>query len=1310
MDRQKTGGLMLLANIQIDLTNRPHVLSASDGIEALLGFKPEDFLSSRVSLQERIHPHDADIAAILFSPAIEEPAGAFNIRLRHADGRIRCIKGHYTKKAAPSGEVILDLLLQDAKSLWKHPSRQIETVNFRALLENTDDFIFFKDRNHVFTGASRNMMTSLNPDRPCSCLLGLTDYDIFPEEFADMYYRLEKQVFAGMDVVREIQDSQGIDGKRGWIDNRKYPIRDDKGEIVGLFGVVRDIAEQVKAESALRESEASLATAQARAHLGSWELDLKTMTGHWSAETSRLYYRDPAQSAPGFAEFLERVHPEDRALSLDALRRIQETDAPFEFEYRTNPSLGPLRQLSTTAYTIRDAAGQAVRIEGTTLDITDRKLAEETLAKSTERLLRAQQVAGVGFLDWDLQTNEILLSDETCRLYGIAKTDYRTSPELVAGIVHPNDRELVRRGLESALQGEGPYDLEHRIVRPDGTILWTHSQGELFCGADSKPKTLLGTTLDITRSKLAEAALRESQELLQLFIEHAPAALAMLDREMRYKAVSRRWLEMHSLAGREIVGHSHYEILPEVPETWRDLHRRVLSGESVSPGEDLLVRADGSKQWVRREILPWYSSDGAIGGIVIFSEDITQKREADERLRLAASVFTHAREAILIASVDGTILDVNDTFTHITGYSRDEVVGHNPRLLSSGLHGKDFYGEMWRALDEKGQWSGEIWNRKKNGEIFAEMLTISAVQDAAGNARQYVALFSDITLLKEHERQLEHIAHYDVLTSLPNRVLLGDRLHQAMVQSHRRKQLLAVAYLDLDGFKAVNDRYGREVGDLFLAVLASRMKQALREGDTLARLGGDEFVAVLLDLDDADASVPVLDRLLEAAAEPTQVRDVVLQVSASVGVTFYPEAEDVDADQLLRQADQAMYEAKLAGKGCYHIFDPRQDRNVRGHHENLAHIRQALAAREFVLYYQPKVNMRTGPVVGAEALIRWQHPVRGLQPPKVFLPVIEDHPLAIELGEWVIDSALAQMELWRQSGLEIPVSVNVGALQLQQANFVDRLRALLAAHPLVKPFNLELEVLETSALEDVVKISQVFNACAELGVSFALDDFGTGYSSLTYLKRLPANLLKIDQSFVRDMLDDPEDLTILEGVLGLAGAFRRQVIAEGVETLDQGLMLLLLGCELAQGYVIARPMPAADLPGWAASWSPDPLWSNVSSMNHEDRPLLYAAVEHRAWAAAFEAYLRGVNQSPPSMDRYTCRFGEWLNTERPAARGSLPAFQAMEATHFNFHALAAEILELHAQGRNSEGLARLGELHDMCNALLDQLKNFRQII
>jgi diguanylate cyclase (GGDEF)-like protein/PAS domain S-box-containing protein len=643
----------------------------------------------------------------------------------------------------------------------------------------------------------------------------------------------------------------------------------------------------------------------------------------------------------------------------------------------------------------------------------------------------------------------------------------------------------------------------------------------------------------------------------------------------------------------------------------------------------------------------------------------------------------------------------------ITGYSREDVIGKNPGMLSSGRQGPEFYARMWESLHEHDFWQGEIWNRRKNGEAYAEMLSISLVRDNKGKLQQHIGIFSDITYLKTHEAELNRIAHYDTLTGVPNRRLLSDRLEQAIVRSRRSAIPMALCYLDLDGFKAINDRHGHGIGDQLLIELTLRMKEELREGDTLARVGGDEFVVVLSDFTDVAASIPMLDRLLAAASRPVMVGDLALQISASIGVTFYSQAEEVDADLLLRQADQAMYQAKLAGRNRYHIFDAEQDRSVRDHHESVERLRLALAANEFVLYYQPKVNMRTGAVIGIEALIRWQHPELGLQVPAFFLPTIEEHPLAIAIGEWVINSALTQISQWRANGLAIPISVNVGALQLLHPDFISRLRGILAAHPDIKAGDLELEVLETSALEDLAQASLVIEACRELGVVFALDDFGTGYSSLTYLKRLPVAHLKIDQSFVRNMLGDPNDLAILEGVLGLATAFRRQVIAEGVETVEHGTMLLQLGCELAQGFGIARPMPAARVPDWVKNWKPDPAWAGLPSISREDLPLLFAGIEHRAWIASMEKCLED-NRQYVALDRLQCRLGQWLESDGLGRYGAHPAFSVIGHLHSAIHTLADELIDLQARDQNQEALTRLPELHEFRDALLVQLKLLRQ--
>ncbi|MEH6556294.1 MAG: EAL domain-containing protein [Oceanicoccus sp.] len=686
-------------------------------------------------------------------------------------------------------------------------------------------------------------------------------------------------------------------------------------------------------------------------------------------------------------------------------------------------------------------------------------------------------------------------------------------------------------------------------------------------------------------------ALKERETNLQSIFDAIPAAIIFTDPERNIARVNRSMEVIFGYDINELAGKTT-SILYERSEDYEWLGRirfNRTDADKLKQFEVSFQRKDGSTFIGETHSTAVNSDDGQLLGFIGVTTDISERQKDKEKLELAASVFTHAREGIMITDANASIIEVNNTSTEISGYSRDEIIGKNLRMFTTDRQSPEFYAEITQSILTTGHWTGEIWNRRKNGEAYAVLQYIDAVRDENGAIKNYVAMSSDITLMKEHQDQLERSAHYDPLTNLPNRVLLADRLGQAMLRCQRHQQSLAVVFLDLDGFKVVNDTYGHDIGDELLIALSQHMKETLREGDTLSRFGGDEFVAVLADLSKAEDCEPVLERLLKAAATPTTVSDAVIKVSASIGVTLYPQ-DGVDADQLMRHADQAMYVAKQAGKNRYNLFDTEQDKAVRVQRESLGDIHSALKRQEFVLHYQPKVNMRSGEVIGVEALIRWQHPIRGLVPPLEFLPTIEGHAISLEIGEWVIDTALTQINLWQCMGVGLSVSVNISAYQLQQDNFVTRLATLLAAHPEVNPCSLELEILETSALSNISEVSEIMNACRELDVRFALDDFGTGYSSLTYLRRLPAHLIKIDQSFVRDMLNDADDLAIIEGVIALAKSFKRDVIAEGVETIEHGAALLKLGCELAQGYGIAKPMPAGDVPPWISDWKPDASW------------------------------------------------------------------------------------------------------------------------
>jgi diguanylate cyclase (GGDEF)-like protein/PAS domain S-box-containing protein len=1041
-----------------------------------------------------------------------------------------------------------------------------------------------------------------------------------------------------------------------------------------------------------------------------------------SDAVSSILYVSPEDVREDASNAFAMVHPDDLADLVASIQTSAQALTSWQCEYRVRFADGTDRWLSGNALPEREADG-SVLWHGFINDVTERKQAEETIARSAEenRILLNSIQTQIWYLSDDHTygaVNKAHAEFNGLKIEDMAfKNIYDFFPEDVVEVCRQGNVAVFTTGKPVRSEEWMPHVTGGRRLlsilkspksRADGTVEY------VVCAAE-----------DITEQRRAEDALREQRDFSESLIdtlqrreqsleENRQALADVLDNAsihiwafdgIRYSYLNKAYYDFTGLrTDQELALETwtqfvHPDDLASAGAVWQD----ASAAKTTHDNYFRLRHVGGEYHDFWCHAVPIFDRNGEFTHFQGFNVDITDRKQAESRQRLAASVFTHASEGIMITTADGTIIDVNDAFTRITSYAREEVLGRNPRLLTSGQQGCEFYESMWRSLREDGHWSGELWNRRKNGDVFAAWQTINAVRDPQGNTQHYVSLFSDITALKEHECQLEHLARYDLLTALPNRGLLADRLHQAMAQTLRRTQLLGLAYLDLDGFKDINDHHGHATGDQVLIAVAERMQSVLREGDTLARLGGDEFAVVLVDLTDIDASVTLFNRLLAATAEPLRIGDLIVRVSVSIGATFYPQADEVSGDQLLRQADQAMYQAKQFGKNGFCLFDAEQDRNIRGHHDSLERIRQALNAREFLLYYQPKINLRTGTLMGCEALIRWQHPEHGLLAPALFLPTIENHPLAITLGDWVIETALTQMDTWRTLGLDLPVSVNVGARQLQQADFVARLRAALAAHPGIKPSSLGLEVLETSVLEDLASTSLVIEACRELGVSFALDDFGTGYSSLTYLKRLAVTQLKIDQSFVRDMLNDPEDLTIVESVLSLASAFHREVIAEGVETLEHGEMLLLLGCELAQGYGIARPMPAHEIP----DWRPAAQWSNLPTLNRDDLPLLVACVEHRAWIAALDKYLSGERDIPPPLERQQCPFSTWLRAEWLIDHGRLPNLPAIDRLHGQVHALAAELLALKARNRAPEALARLAELHALRDHLLERARDHR---
>ncbi|MBI4999137.1 MAG: EAL domain-containing protein, partial [Rhodocyclales bacterium] len=720
---------------------------------------------------------------------------------------------------------------------------------------------------------------------------------------------------------------------------------------------------------------------------------------------------------------------------------------------------------------------------------------------------------------------------------------------------------------------------------------------------------------DGLNSLLITRNLRESEERFRLVFENSPLPIWEED----FSVVKARLDELRAAHGADLEAYlaAHPEIVKQcaelvcvvdVNQAAVDLHEagskealfkglaNTFTDESyVAFSQELAAIANGRLEMLidsavrtltgkRREVTVYFSVcpgyEHSLGKVLVSLIDITERKRSEDGLRLAASVFASSQEGIVISDPDNRIIDVNPAFTRLTGYEREEALGRNPSFLSSGSHNADFYAAMWRSIKTKGAWQGEIWNRRKSGEAFAELLSIIAVKDDRGQLKHYVGAFSDISVLKEHEADLDRIAHYDVLTSVPNRRLLGDRLEQAIARARRLGKNLAVCYLDLDGFKPINDQFGHQGGDRLLVEIARRLQAHSRGDDTVARLGGDEFVLLWNDIGHESECFQALDRILAEVSAPMILDGVPVSVSASIGVTLFPD-DDVDADSLLRHADHAMYSAKQLGKNRYQLFDSRLERQISSRVEFLAKVAIGLDSGQFELHYQPKVDCVAGRLIGVEALIRWHDPILGLVGPKEFLPLIENDNLAFRMGRWVMAQAVRQARHWHDTGLDVPISINLFPRHLKFPTFIDDLRDAIAREwPAMPADRLMMEIVETSDLEELDPIEAVINECLGMGIGFSLDDFGTGYSSLVYLRRLSVEELKIDQSFVRDMMTDPDDQAIVAGVIGLGKAFGLRVVAEGVESPAQAQHLVAMGCTAVQGYGFGCPMPAREIPEW----------------------------------------------------------------------------------------------------------------------------------
>lgn len=822
-------------------------------------------------------------------------------------------------------------------------------------------------------------------------------------------------------------------------------------------------------------------------------------------------------------------------------------------------------------------------------------------------------------------------------------------------------------------KGELSEAVCYKVLRKDGSEFFADIKA-MFCKT-AQADVVLATFQDVTAR---EQAAKQQQELTErlayersfqkTLLEHLPALVWLKDPDSNYLACNKRFEQFFNAPASEIIGKNDNHFVDEATAAlFRYNDQLALRSPGALINEEWIqFRSDQHKELVETTKVKLETDSGKLIGVLGVAYDVTDRFRLNEQQKIALSVFSEAIEGIMITDPNGNIIDVNKAFCHITGYDKSAVIGQNANILNSGLQAKSFYRKLWRQIKLQGFWSGEIWNRRANGAVYPEQLKIQAVRNTNMAISHYIAMFTDLSPIKAKQQQLNLLQHFDPLTQLPNRQVLVAHLAKQLKQKQRVSQSIAVLYLDLDNFQAINQQFGSKFGDKALKILANRYTKIMQSQHLLAKVDGDEFIIVLSDLTDATTMTQILDALLKSTSKPMSIHGVKTKITASIGAALAGTAESLEAEQLIRQAEQALYQAKLAGKNHYHLFDSLVDANRREHFEFLNHIKKALTEQQFVLYYQPKIALRTGELKGFEALIRWQHPEKGLLMPNSFIPLLKNHPLMLELGHWVLSAALTQLTTWNAQNLYSRISVNIDSMQLNNENFAEHILNLFAAYPTVQYQQLELEILETGALEQLDKTSGIIKLLQSKGIDFALDDFGTGYSSLTFLKELPANIVKIDQSFIRQMLNDPEQMIITDAMISLAKKLQRKLVAEGVESYEHGLLLSALGCDLAQGYFIAKPMPVTEIDAWLAQWQVPEAWTTVSLLNKDGIQGLISLVEHRQWFESAKQALLGHNST---VEEHTaCKLGAWLNTpEIITLYANNENYQKVRLHHDNVH-------------------------------------------
>ncbi len=941
--------------------------------------------------------------------------------------------------------------------------------------------------------------------------------------------------------------------------------------VAGFNAMSRSLEEAYRVtaerERALRLSEIRLAEAQHIASLGNWEWNYQSDRLFWSDEIYRIFGLPPRSVSANYEMLLGFVHADDRAMVRQAVDAAVELQRPFNIIHRVLRQDGDERWVRQRGEVFRDADGAPLRVVATVQDITEARRADAALEEKTRQIVNLLESTTDAYFALDRAWHVTYFNAEAERVLELPRAQaeqqvlWDIAPELASSFYKRFSRAMTA-GEHQQFTGFYP---------PLGKWFETH----LYPHADG----MWVFFRDVTERRRNETALLESSGRNQAVLDNILDGIVTVGSDGLINGFNHAAERIFGYEAGEVLGKSVTLLMPEPYRSQHDMFvRRYLMTRDTE--EDLgrireLVGVRCSGEVFPLEIALSAAQREAKPLFIAVMRDLTERRAAEENMRLAAKMFDNSVEGILVTDAQSRILRVNRAFSAITGYTEEEIVGSTPALLKSGRHDEAFYQNLWQRIKEEGRWQGEIWNRRKNGEVYPEWLSINVLRDNEGQITHYVAIFSDITEKKEAEQRIYHLAYYDALTELPNRTMFYGRLLQAMAEARRSHRLVALLYIDLDRFKNINDTLGHFIGDELLKEAARRLTRSVRDCDTVARLGGDEFVIMLTDLHHENEVVHIAQKVLAVMAAPFQLEQHEVFVTTSIGISLCPLDSDV-LDDLIKFADTAMYHAKEAGRNTYQFY--RAEMNAAAFERLVleSSLRRALEREEFSLHYQPQNDLASGEVIGVEALLRWHHPDLGLVMPTQFIPVLEETGMIGAVGEWVLRTACRQVAAWQQAGIgRLRMAVNLSPRQFDQSNLVDLMRNILRETG-ADPAWLELEITEGCLMENAEESVATLRRLKAMGIGISVDDFGTGYSSLSYLKRFPIDTLKIDQSFVHDVNADG---AIAGTIIAMGHSLNLRVLAEGVENCDQLKFLMRHGCDEVQGYLFSEPLPAQQVEG-----------------------------------------------------------------------------------------------------------------------------------